>query len=125
MKILSFLMLMLVPCTTSYSDQMYTKEDVLKAVQQPGNICFSRQVTPKTPQKPIVRNHAGIINCDEAVKNQTGTPGNGHQEICIEIPRNNGNSQVEVEGWLCESDHGCNEIDANGNINQSKWKLHP
>lgn len=70
--------------------------------------------------------HADSIDCDKAVREQTGTPNQGHYEVCIEIqkpansPLNRPNRAV-VESSVCEEGYGCHPIDGDGNIDQSKW----
>ena len=67
--------------------------------------------------------HADAIDCAKAVKNQTGTPTNGHYEVCIEVPNRplNRSNRAVVESSICEDGYGCHPIDAEGNIDQSKW----
>lgn len=67
--------------------------------------------------------HADTIDCDKAVKNQTGTPTNGHYEVCIEVPnrRLNASNRAVVTSEVCEEGYGCHPIDGEGNIDQSKW----
>jgi len=70
--------------------------------------------------------HADTIDCDKAVRNQTGTPNQGHYEVCIEIqkPANrrlNASNRAVVTSEVCEEGYGCHPIDGDGNIDQSKW----
>lgn len=67
--------------------------------------------------------HADTIDCDKAVKNQTGTPTNGHYEVCIEVPnrRLNASNRAVVTSEVCEEGYGCHPIDQDGNIDRSKW----
>lgn len=63
---------------------------------------------------------ADSIDCDKAVREQTGAPGKGVYNVCIEVPKNY-NKHVDVTSSVCEDGYGCHPIDAEGNIDRSKW----
>lgn len=100
-------------------EKVYTKAEILELLNEPGTVStVSYAVPPKTKINP---NPGGLIDCAEAVENQTGQINVGHPEVCIEVPKSYSN-KVNVSAFLGTDKDGFYKLNDDGTINQSQWK---
>lgn len=117
MRVLFLILAVAFVCSSVFSEETYTNEDVKRMMYEPGTVSYA---TPPLKAKKRA-NPGGIINCAEAVENQTGQINIGHPEVCIEVPKSY-NTKLVVNSWIGNDNSGYYYIDENSKIDFTKWK---